>query len=62
MPNAAQTLFTESLSQFRAARSTLATRLMAGTTVSLLDRVKAGQFSEDLLYRLNTIHLVVGDD
>jgi DNA-binding NtrC family response regulator len=34
-------------------------RLMSGTTVSLLDRVASGTFSDRLFYRLNTIHLVV---
>ena len=32
---------------------------MSGTTVSLLDRVASGTFSDRLFYRLNTIHLVV---
>jgi transcriptional regulator of acetoin/glycerol metabolism len=36
-------------------------RLISGTTVSLLDRVAAGTFSERLFYRLNIIHLMVGD-
>ena len=35
-------------------------RLISGTTVSLLDRVAAGTFSERLFYRLNIIHLMVG--
>jgi DNA-binding NtrC family response regulator len=34
-------------------------RLISGTTVSLLDRVAAGTFSERLFYRLNIIHLTV---
>jgi DNA-binding NtrC family response regulator len=34
--------------------------LILGTTVSLLDRVAAGTFSERLFYRLNIIHLMVG--
>jgi DNA-binding NtrC family response regulator len=33
-------------------------RLIAGTTVPLLDRVAAGAFSAMLFYRLNVIHLV----
>ena len=37
-----------------------AVRLISGTTVSLLDRVAAGTFSERLFYRLNTIHLAAG--
>jgi len=35
-----------------------AVRLVAATTVSLTDRIAAGKFSEQLFYRLNTIHLV----
>ena len=38
-----------------------AVRLISGTTVSLLDRVAAGTFSERLFYRLNIIHLMVGN-
>ena len=37
-----------------------AARLISGTTVSLLDCVKAGAFSERLFYRLNVIHIVLG--
>jgi hypothetical protein len=33
-------------------------RLIAGTNVSLVDRVRAGQFRADLLYRLNVIHVI----
>ena len=36
-------------------------RLISGTTVSLLERVAAGTFSERLFYRLNIIHLMVGN-
>jgi sigma-54 dependent transcriptional regulator, acetoin dehydrogenase operon transcriptional activator AcoR len=36
-------------------------RLISGTTVSLRDRVAAGTFSERLFYRLNIIHLTVGN-
>jgi len=36
-------------------------RLISGTTVSLRDRVAAGTFSERLFYRLNIIHLMVGN-
>jgi DNA-binding NtrC family response regulator len=38
-----------------------AMRLISGTTVSLLDRVVAGTFSDRLFYRLNIIHLIAGD-
>ena len=57
MPSAAQPRFAESIRQLRATRSALAARVIAGTTVSLLDQVQAGRFSQDLLYRLNVIHL-----
>jgi DNA-binding NtrC family response regulator len=40
-----------------ARRQSAAVRLISGTTVSLLDRVAAGTFSEQLFYRLNSIHL-----
>ena len=35
-------------------------RLISGTTVSLLDRVAAGAFSERLFYQLNTLHVTAG--
>ena len=44
-----------------ARRPAAAVRLISGTTVSLLERVAAGAFSERLFYRLNVIHLVAGD-
>ena len=42
-------------------RPAAAARLISGTTVPLLDRVTAGTFSERLFYRLNMIHLIVGN-
>jgi DNA-binding NtrC family response regulator len=39
-------------------RPSATVRLMSGTTESLLDRVKAGRFSERLFYQLNSIHLI----
>jgi DNA-binding NtrC family response regulator len=42
-------------------RPSAAVRLISGTTVSLLGRVAAGTFSEQLFYRLNTIHLMASD-
>ena len=42
-------------------RPSAAVRLISGTTVSLLERVAAGTFSEQLFYRLNTIHLMAYD-
>jgi DNA-binding NtrC family response regulator len=56
-PNAAQRHFAESLAHLRARRSPVAARLITGTTVCLLDRVTAGQFSDALLYRRNVVHL-----
>jgi DNA-binding NtrC family response regulator len=44
-----------------ARRPSAAVRLISGTTVSLLDRVAAGTFSERLFYRLNIIYLMVGN-
>jgi two-component system C4-dicarboxylate transport response regulator DctD len=35
-----------------------AVRLVSGSTVSLLQRVRAGTFSAQLFYRLNVIHVV----
>ena len=42
-------------------RPSAAVRLISGTTVSLLERVAVGTFSEQLFYRLNIIHLMAGD-
>jgi len=42
----------------RASGSRPSVRLFSGTTVSLIDRVAAGTFSERLFYRLNSLHLV----
>jgi transcriptional regulator of aromatic amino acid metabolism len=36
----------------------VAVRLMAGTTVSIRDRIADGAFSERLFYRLNIIHVL----
>jgi Sigma-54 interaction domain len=38
----------------------VAVRLMAGTTVSLRERIADGAFSERLFYRLNIIHVTKG--
>jgi DNA-binding NtrC family response regulator len=57
MSRATQSLVAASLTRLGAARVSFAARLITGTTVSLLDRVKEGRFSEALLYRLNVIHL-----
>jgi DNA-binding NtrC family response regulator len=42
-------------------RPSAAVRLISGTTVSLLERVAAGTFSEQLFYHLNTVHLMACD-
>ncbi|HEY0874899.1 MAG TPA: sigma 54-interacting transcriptional regulator [Vicinamibacterales bacterium] len=42
-------------------RPSAGVRLISGTTVSLLDRIAAGTFSEQLFYRLNIIHLMACD-
>jgi transcriptional regulator of aromatic amino acid metabolism len=56
-PRGAQALLVESLNQLRTTPSAMAARVITGTSVSLLDRVASGQLSEELLYRLNVIHL-----
>lgn len=62
MPPAVQDALIELLAELEFARSPSAEiRLISGTTESLLDRVAAGTFSERLFYRLNIIHLMVGD-
>ena len=58
MPAAVQEAFIDLLAGLESARGpSNAVRLIAGTTVSLLDRVAAGTFSERLFYRLNIIHV-----
>jgi DNA-binding NtrC family response regulator len=41
-------------------RRRLRRRVMASTSVSLLERVRAGTFDEFLFYRLNAIHVALG--
>lgn len=61
MARIVQDVLLEVLSTLEVARHTpAAVHLMAGTTVSLLDRVTAGTFSDRLFYRLNVIHLTPG--
>jgi transcriptional regulator of acetoin/glycerol metabolism len=63
MPVLVQEVFLELLTELQSVRAGSATvRLIAGTTMSLLDRVAAGMFSERLFSRLNVIHLVVKPD
>ena len=62
MPAAVQETLIDLLAGLESERApSAAVRLIAGTTVSLLDRVAAGRFSERLFYRLNIIHLMAGD-
>jgi two-component system response regulator FlrC len=59
MPVMVQDQLLDVLARRHGARTGAATvRLIAGTTVSLFDRVAAGTFSEELFYRLNVIHLM----
>jgi len=62
MSPAFQDVFLDLIDDLQRARTpSTAARVISGTTVSLLDRVTAGTFSERLFYRLNFIHLVVRD-
>jgi two-component system, NtrC family, response regulator AtoC len=61
-PPLVQNVLLELLDRLESARHpSAAVRLISGTTVSLLDRVAAGTFSDRLFYRLNIIHLMPGD-
>jgi transcriptional regulator of acetoin/glycerol metabolism len=59
MSYAAQVLLLDALTAARTSRSP---RLIAGTTVALVDRLGTGEFSEELFYRLNAFYLEVRDD
>ena len=60
MPPSVQDVLVELLAELQCARAPSdAVRVMTGTSVSLLDRIAAGTFSERLFYQLNLIHLVV---
>ena len=62
MPPLVQERLIELLNELESARAPAAlVRFVAGTTVSLLDRMAGGTFSEQLFYRLNTLHLVERD-
>jgi DNA-binding NtrC family response regulator len=62
MPHVLQDVLIEVLAGLELSRSPLAAvRFISGTTESVLDRVAAGTFSERLFYRLNIIHLMVGN-
>ena len=59
MPRIVQDMLIELLADLELARTPFpAVRLISGTTVSLLDRIGGGTFSDRLFYRLNTIHLL----
>jgi DNA-binding NtrC family response regulator len=61
MPAQVQRTFMPLLQRLESAPgASAAVRLMAGTTVPLLERVTAGTFSTRLFYRLNIIHLDIG--
>ena len=62
MPAGVQGLLVELLADLQSARApSAAVRVISGTTVSLLDRIAAGTFSERLFYRLNLLHLGAGN-
>jgi DNA-binding NtrC family response regulator len=62
MPATVQEAMIELLGELGSARVPSAmTRLISGTTVSLLARAAAGTFSERPFYRLNIMHLILGD-
>jgi DNA-binding NtrC family response regulator len=62
MPAIVQDALIDMLAGLQSARRpSAAVRLISGTTVSLLERVAAGTFSDQLFYRLNTIHLMATD-
>lgn len=62
MPPTVQDMLLELLAALEFARPpSAAVRLISGTSVSLLDCVNAGTFSDRLFYRLNIIHLVEKD-
>jgi len=59
MPTSAQDRFIETFARLQSIRdSSVAVRLMAGTSVSLRERIAEGAFSERLFYRLNIIHVL----
>ena len=62
MPPVVQDVLIELLAALELSRdSSAAVRFICGTTESLIDRVAAGTFSARLFYRLNIIHLMVGN-
>jgi len=62
MPESVQYMVVEVLADLEYERlPSAAIRLISGTSVSLLDRVAAGTFSERLFYRLNAVHVTADD-
>jgi two-component system, NtrC family, C4-dicarboxylate transport response regulator DctD len=62
MPESVQFMVVEVLADLEYERlPSAAIRLISGTSVSLLDRVAAGTFSERLFYRLNAVHVTADD-
>jgi DNA-binding NtrC family response regulator len=62
MPPAVQDALIELLAGLEfTRRPSAAVRVISGTTVSLLERIAAGTFSEQLFYRLNIIHLMASE-
>ena len=57
-PPIVQGRLVEVLGDMHAFGEAAAVRVIAGTTVSLSDRIACGTFSESLFYRLNLVHLV----
>jgi DNA-binding NtrC family response regulator len=60
MPAEVQNHFFELLSGLQLSQRRCKVRIVAGTTVPLLNRIAQGTFCEHLFYRLNSIHLVAG--
>ena len=62
MPSTVQDTLIELLDELELTRRPCdAVRLISGTTVSVLDRIAAGTFSDRLFYRLNIIHFMAVD-
>jgi transcriptional regulator with PAS, ATPase and Fis domain len=60
MPRVVQEGFIDLLNELGSTRdATAAVRLVAGTSVSLLECIADGSFAESLFYRLNIIHLTL---
>jgi DNA-binding NtrC family response regulator len=60
MPAEVQNHFFGLLTGLQLSRRRSKVRVVAGTTVALLDRIAQGTFCEHLFYRLNSIHLIAG--